>query len=47
MRALSFVLLELLGEYLVGYIPNGDTADESLEGLIELIDQSIIYYYIK
>ncbi|CAD8117332.1 unnamed protein product [Paramecium sonneborni] len=38
-QALSSVLSELIGEYLVGYVPNGDTADESLEGLIELIDQ--------
>ncbi|CAD8097231.1 unnamed protein product [Paramecium primaurelia] len=38
-QALSSVLSELIGEYLIGYDPNGDTADESLEGLIELIDQ--------
>ncbi|CAD8199678.1 unnamed protein product [Paramecium octaurelia] len=38
-QALSSVLSELIGEYLIGYVPNGDTADESLEGLIELIDQ--------
>ncbi|CAD8113486.1 unnamed protein product [Paramecium sonneborni] len=38
-QALSYVLIELMGEYLISYIPNGDTADESLEGLIELIDQ--------
>ncbi|CAK83876.1 unnamed protein product (macronuclear) [Paramecium tetraurelia] len=38
-QALSSVLSELMGEYLIGYVPKEDTADESLEGLIELIDQ--------